>query len=136
MVLLGRLLVQLYLQQAILPKLLIFSLEVLEGEITTFELCSVLKSMANGNAPGPGGLTVSYYRVFSDTLIPCLAAYANSISNGGALRSETFHAHITVLPKPGKDPSACGSYRLISLLKIDAKLFAKVLANRLLPLIP
>lgn len=38
-----------------------------------------------------------------------------------------MHAHITVLPKPGKDPSLCGSYKPISLLNIDAKLYAKVL---------
>lgn len=117
-----------------LPKLPISSLEALEGKITTSELRSALK--ANGKAPGPNGLTVTYYRVFSDTLIPRLAAYANSISHGGALRPETPHAHITVLPKPGKDPSVCGSYRPISLLNKDAKLYAKVLANRLLPLIP
>lgn len=96
----------------------------------------VLKAMANGKAPGPDGFTVAYYRSFADILLPQLTRYANTIPTGGTLRPETLHAHITVLPKPGKDPSNCGSYRPISLLNLDAKLYAKAIANRLLPLIP
>lgn len=33
--------------------------------------------------------------------------------------------------KEGKDPASCGSYRLISLLNINLKLFTKILATRL-----
>lgn len=67
----------------------------------------------------------------------CLTySYANANSAGETLRPENLHAHITVIPKPGKDPSSCGSYHPISLLNIDAKLYAKVIANRLLPLLP
>lgn len=43
-------------------------------------------------------------------------------------------AAISVILKPGKEPTDCGSYRPISLLNIDAKLFAGILAARLSPL--
>lgn len=129
-------LIQDYLAHANLPKLPSDALTALEGEFTNSEMCVALKAMANGKAPGPDGLTVAYYRSFADVLLPRLTCYANTISTGGALRPETLHAHIIVLPKPGKDPSNCGSYRPISLLNIDAKLYAKAIANRLLPLIP
>ncbi|KAJ1129150.1 hypothetical protein NDU88_007521 [Pleurodeles waltl] len=40
-------------------------------------------------------------------------------------------ATIVVIPKPGKDPENCASYRPISLLNIDAKLFTGILEHRL-----
>lgn len=40
-------------------------------------------------------------------------------------------AVIVVVPKPGKDPELCFSYRPISLLNVDAKILAKVLVTRL-----
>lgn len=43
---------------------------------------------------------------------------------------------MTVIPKPGKDPTQVTTYRPISLLNDDIKCYAKIIANRLLPLIP
>lgn len=47
-----------------------------------------------------------------------------------ALPLSTHEVLIVVLPKPGKDPKHCDSYRLISLLPADVKILAKLLANR------
>lgn len=46
-----------------------------------------------------------------------------------------LRAYVMVLPKPKKDPLDCSNYRPISLLNLDLKLFTKVLANRLRPLL-
>ena len=53
-----------------------------------------------------------------------------------AFPPDALLAYITVIPKEGKDPAECGSYRPISLLNTDLKLFTKVLASRLQPWLP
>lgn len=57
-----------YLARANLPRLPPDTLASLEGELTTSELRTALKAMANGKAPGLDGFTVAYYRSFADIL--------------------------------------------------------------------
>lgn len=117
-----------YLKHANLPPLPRSLLKTLELEFSIDELRTDFQSMLIGKAPGPGGYTV-LYKTFSDTLLPYLTAYANSINTQTGLRPESLKAHISVIPKPGKYPSFCSSYRPISLLNVHVKLFTKVLAT-------
>lgn len=55
----------------------------------------------------------------------------NNLNTGTTLHETTLQAHIAVIPKEGKDPSLCGSYRPISLLNTDLKLFTKIIATRI-----
>lgn len=49
---------------------------------------------------------------------------------------ESLLAHVSVIPKEGKDPSVCRSYQPISLFNLDLKLFTQILASQLQPLLP
>lgn len=64
-------------------------------------------------------------------MTPHFLAAFNAILDGHSLPADMLSASVTMIPKPGKDPLLCGSYRPISLLNCDVKLFTKILASRL-----
>lgn len=47
-----------------------------------------------------------------------------------------LEAHITIIPKEENDPTLGTNHHPISLINVDVKIYAKILANRLLPLLP
>lgn len=108
----------------------------LEAPITISEWEHAIKQLKPGKSPGPDGLSAVYYKTFSKILqTPFLKAF-NSLSPTNPLTRGMLEAHIVVIPKDGKDPTQAGNYRPISLLNSDIKLYSKILANRLLPLLP
>lgn len=72
-----------------------------------------MSSLKLGKAPGLDGYTPCYYEKFAEVL-----------------------AHISIIPKEGKDHCQCQSYQLISLMNMDLKVFTKIWAPRFLPLVP
>ena len=84
-----------------------------------------------GKSPGPDGFTLQYYKTLLPSLGNHLVKMLNGLTEGDVLHASTLQAQIAVIPKEGKDPSYCGSYRPISLLNTDLKLFTKILATRL-----
>lgn len=55
----------------------------------------------------------------------------NGLGTNYEMGREALSASITIIPKEGKDSTLCSSYRPISLLNADTKLFAKVVATRM-----
>lgn len=79
---------------------------------------------------------MAYYLKFIERIQAPMCSFFNSLASAEHLPQGALLAHITVLPKEGKDRTLPQSYRLISLLNTDLKLFAKILANHLKNLHP
>ena len=107
-----------------------------EKEITETELLSSLKDIKNSKSPGSDGLTAEFYKFFwLDIKNPLL----NSINHGlqiGCLSIEQRRGVLTLIPKKDKNRLFLKNWRPITLLNIDYKLAAKVLANRLRKCLP
>lgn len=88
----------------------------LEAPISSEEVCAVIKNLKSHSAPDLDGFSLTYYKDFSTTHAPFMARFFNALRQGGQLDSSIITAYITVLPKPGKDPSSVSSYRPISLI--------------------
>lgn len=99
------------------------------GPILIDETLAALKQLSPGKSPGPDGLTISYYKSFTVVLIPHFTKAFNSLSSSPHAQKDILEAHVTLIPKPGKDNTIVSNYWPISLLNVDVKLYAKVLAN-------
>ena len=108
----------------------------LEAEISKEEITIAVNSLQSGKAPGPDGLPSEFYKHFLNKLIvPYIDMIKDSIKNG-KLPPSLELATINVFPKPSKDKQLCDSYRPLSMLNVDYKIFSKVLALRMEPVMP
>lgn len=124
-----------FLEDSGLPSLSDLDTQTLEELITTIELSEASKTLKTGKSPGPDGLTAHYYNTFLTPLAPHMVKIFNFLKDPCETPQDFLRAHVTVLPKPNKDPLECTSYRPISLLNTDLKIYTKILANRLRPLL-
>uniref|UniRef100_A0A8C5MTA5 Reverse transcriptase domain-containing protein n=1 Tax=Leptobrachium leishanense TaxID=445787 RepID=A0A8C5MTA5_9ANUR len=111
--------------------------EALDSPLTVEELQNAVKLTPTGKTPGPDGLSLRYYKTFLPTLAPAwLQAFNTLTQHHRVLPPQSLSATITLIPKPDKDHDLCASFRPISLLNQDLKLFAKALALRIARHIP
>ena len=100
------------------------------------EIFDSIQKMQSGKTPGPDGYPVEFYKKFSSQLAPILLDMFNHSLSHSELPQSLTEASISLILKPGKDPLQCGSYRPISLLNLDVKILAKLLASRLDTVMP
>lgn len=108
----------------------------LEKDISVTEIVFAIRDMQSGKSPGPDGFPAEFFKKFSEPLSPLLLSVFNESSVTLSLPVSMRQAIISLLLKKDKNPLNCSSYRPVSLLNADAKIFAKVLAKRLERVVP
>lgn len=110
--------------------------KALESPITEKEVNDAITAMQSGKSPGPDGFPVEFFKRFSVKLLPLLLKMYNESLHSSLLPCTLRQAQISLLLKKNKDPRCCSSYRPISLLNVDVKILAKILARRLEKVLP
>ncbi len=108
----------------------------LDGAITLEEITKSINSLQSKKSPCPDGLPSEFYKKFHVKLALLLLSVFEESLDLGMLPLTLRRASITLLLKDGKDPKLCNSYRPISLLNVDVKILAKILAFRLEVVLP
>ncbi len=105
--------------------------------VTEREVRQALKATKPGKAPGHDGLPSQLYRRLKDSVAPLLARLFTAIATTGQLPARFHEGLITIIYKGGGlDRADPASYRPITLLCTDYRLWARVLALRLGPCLP
>lgn len=125
-----------FLKTLNLPTLTNSQNEKLVQPITTKELNLAISKLKVGKSPGPDGYTTEWYKSLKEDLCPVLLNTFNWIIQNGEIPPSWRDAVISVIPKEGKDKQNCSSYRPISVLNLDYKLFTAIIARRLEQFLP
>lgn len=117
-----------------LPLLTPDQLQVITDPLQVQEIVKGRRDLNSGKAPTPDVFSAQFYKKFANLLAPkLLMVYNEALDIGYFPPPSVLEACIILLLKPLKDPTPCGSYRPLSMVNLDNKILAKLIANRLVP---
>ena len=108
----------------------------LEAEINIEEVQSAVNSFQNNKTPGDDGFTKEFYETFFDLIGPALLDSLNAGFECGTLSISQRRGVISLIPKDENNLMTLSNWRPITLLNVDYKILAKIIANRIKPVLP
>ncbi|CAC5367732.1 unnamed protein product [Mytilus coruscus] len=107
-----------------------------DADISHEEICKAINQMSKNKSPGSDGLTVEFYCQFYNELRNVLFDLFNVIEKKVFLGRSMKCGVISLIYKKKGDKKSLKNYRPISLLQVDYKILARIIANRFKVVLP
>ena len=125
-----------FIEHLEIPKLTDEERDSIEGPITLMECKTVLDIFQANKTPGEDGFTVEFFKFFIELLGEDMVASFNAAYDANELTISQRRGVITLIPKEDGSLLELSNWRPITLLNVDCKVAAKVIAKRIEPLLP
>eukprot|EP00253_Pinus_taeda_P022073 PITA_22073 len=109
--------------------------EKLNQEITEEEIKKTIWTLQPDKSPGPDGFPINFYRDFWYLIKKDLVKMLRGIQRKKKMGGFTNSTFLALIPKETR-PTTFSRFRPISLCNTSYKIFAKIIASRLQPLLP
>lgn len=107
-----------------------------EGAITETECSKILTDLKVNKTPESDGFQVEFYNFFWPEIKDLVLESINYSVVKNRMSNDQRKGVITLVPKKDKDKTNLKNWRPISLLNFDYKIVSKVLANRVIGILP
>eukprot|EP00253_Pinus_taeda_P016135 PITA_16135 len=104
------------------------------SEATEEEIIKVIWSMESDKAPGPDGFTIHFYKVCWNIIKVDLQKMIKGFMRKAKIGGGTNSTYLALIPKES-NPETFTRFRPISICNASYKILAKLLANRIKPLL-
>jgi hypothetical protein len=108
---------------------------VLSRSISKEEIDQMVQEMPNGNAPGPNGFTVEFFKAYWEVVKHDIYRVVEDSRRSTSILKALNATMITLIQKEN-EARTLNHYRPIALCNVVYKIISKVIANRLKPLLP
>ena len=112
-----------FLDTCVLPSINQEEAKTMNRPITRSKVEAAIKSLPHTKNPGPDGFTAEFYQTHKEQLVPFLLKSFQTIQKNRILPNSFYETNIILLPKPGRDSTRKETFRPISMMNIDAKMF-------------
>jgi hypothetical protein len=102
---------------------------------TPQEIKKVVFEMYDLKAPGPDGLPALFYKKYWDVVGADVVKAVTNFFYSGKMFQKINKSLIVLIPKV-PNPSSCSHFRPINLCNVTYKIIAKLLVNKVRPLLP
>eukprot|EP00253_Pinus_taeda_P004596 PITA_04596 len=109
--------------------------ESLNREIEEEEIRKAIWTLQPDKSPGPDGFPINFYRDHWQLIRKDLAKMLRGIQRKGKMGGFTNSTFLALIPKENR-PTSFSRFRPISLCNSSYKIFTKIIATRLQPLLP